>query len=287
MNFFAFHIGDYESATLHLSWDEDLAYRRLINTYYKREAPLPLDKKQVYRLVMATSKAQRNAVDTMLEEFFIYTDHGFKHIRCDEEIEKFKAKTDKAKASAEVRWGSANAQETQCDGNAMAMRTHCEGNAPITHNPIPNPKLEEGYVRERGLDDELEKELRNAAGWQLHPSPNLFVTGQIAELIRCGASLDHDVLPIIRRDAPRCRSPNWNYFTKAVAQAKADRIAASNLKFEGKPHAQTNKPRNSFAGAFAIVNAEIDELERRETEIITETNAENVTEFPRLRQIPA
>lgn len=85
--------------------------------------------------------------------------------------------------------------------------------------------------------DDLEKVLREAAGWQSHPAPNLFVTGQIAELIRNGASLEHDVIPIIRRDAPRCRSPNFNYFTQAIAQARVDREAAAKLNPEAKPNA--------------------------------------------------
>ncbi|MBU6253499.1 MAG: DUF1376 domain-containing protein, partial [Alphaproteobacteria bacterium] len=66
MNFYAFHIGDYSSATMHLSWDEDLAYRRLIDVYYMREAPLPPDRKQVYRLARAVSAGQRKAIDAVL-----------------------------------------------------------------------------------------------------------------------------------------------------------------------------------------------------------------------------
>ena len=32
MNYYPFHIGDYLSATRHLSWDEDHAYRRLLES---------------------------------------------------------------------------------------------------------------------------------------------------------------------------------------------------------------------------------------------------------------
>ena len=31
------HIGDYLSATRHLSWEEDAAFRRLLDTYYSTE----------------------------------------------------------------------------------------------------------------------------------------------------------------------------------------------------------------------------------------------------------
>ena len=39
------HIGDYRSATAHLTNDEDLAYMRLLDYYYETESPIdkPLD----------------------------------------------------------------------------------------------------------------------------------------------------------------------------------------------------------------------------------------------------
>ena len=53
MNFYSFHIGDYARDTKHLSWDENAAYRFMIEAYYTREAPLPLERKQIYRLIGA------------------------------------------------------------------------------------------------------------------------------------------------------------------------------------------------------------------------------------------
>lgn len=77
MNYYPFHIGDYVSATRHLSWEEDAAYRRLLDTYYTTEKPLPLETRQVCRLVLATTEAQREAVQTVLEEFFQRTEDGW------------------------------------------------------------------------------------------------------------------------------------------------------------------------------------------------------------------
>lgn len=86
MNYYPFHIGDYASATRHLSWLEDAAYRRLLDVYYVREEPLPLDTRQVYRLVVASTNEQREAVDVVLGEFFELTEDGYRHSRCDKEI---------------------------------------------------------------------------------------------------------------------------------------------------------------------------------------------------------
>lgn len=151
MNYYAFHTGDYASATRHLSWDEDAAYRRLLDSYYVREAPIPADRRQAYRLVGAASDAQREAVDTVLEEFFELREDGWHNERCDEEIAAVRIKSDKASQSANKRWRNASGADAalpaESDGNANAsanaqaepcerIETPSEGNAP---NPNPNP----------------------------------------------------------------------------------------------------------------------------------------------------
>jgi len=142
MNYYPFHIGDYASATRHLSWDEDLAYRRLIDAYYTKEAPIPADKRAAYRLVCATTEAQREAVDVVLAEFFVLVGEAWIHDRCEAEIHAATVKREKASQSAKVRWSNAKAERTKSEGNANAssdgcerIDKPCEGNAP---NPNPN-----------------------------------------------------------------------------------------------------------------------------------------------------
>lgn len=91
MNYYEHHIRDYDAATAHLTWDQDLAYTRLIRWYYRKEQPLPADVKEVCRLVRATTKSQKIAVASVLEEFFILQDNGWHHEVCDAAIEKFLA----------------------------------------------------------------------------------------------------------------------------------------------------------------------------------------------------
>lgn len=86
MNYYKHHIGDYDANTAHLGWLEDAAYRRLICLYYRREQPVPADVAQACRLVRAVSKPERDAVQSVLEEFFQLTPEGWRHKRCDEEI---------------------------------------------------------------------------------------------------------------------------------------------------------------------------------------------------------
>lgn len=143
MNYFQLHIGDYEKATAHLTAAEDGIYNRLLRRYYDTEQPIPADIKAVQRLVRARSKDERDAVETVLNEFFSITPDGWRHRRCDEEIEAYQAKKDKARSSANARWSkggrNANASDesmrTHSERNANASESHCDGNAnqePIT-----------------------------------------------------------------------------------------------------------------------------------------------------------
>ena len=92
MNFYAFHVGDYASATRHLTWDEDCAYRRLLDVYYTREEPFPDDMRAIYRLVVASTPEQRQAVEVVLHEFFVQTDAGWISPRADREIDSMRVK---------------------------------------------------------------------------------------------------------------------------------------------------------------------------------------------------
>lgn len=144
MHFYDHHIGDYDEATAHLTACEDGIYSRLIRKYMATEKPLPADLKTLQRLVRARTREEKEAVETILEEFFELQEDGWHQHRCDESINRYQDKQAKARKSAEARWG---ARKTQSEGNANAyadeMRTHSEGNAnhePVTinHEPLKN-----------------------------------------------------------------------------------------------------------------------------------------------------
>ncbi len=91
MNYYEHHIGDYDTETSHLSWVEDLAYRRLVCLYYRKEKPIPGDFEQACRLVRAANREQKAAVKAVLDEFFRLEDDGYHQKTCDEVIEKYAA----------------------------------------------------------------------------------------------------------------------------------------------------------------------------------------------------
>ena len=145
MNYYPFHIGDYLSATRHLSWEEDAAYRRLLDTYYTTERALPIDVRAVCRLVLATTETQREAVAVVLSEFFEETAEGWINSRADAEIHAMREKQQKQRDKANKRWQKPDAEP----GNASAMPRHEQADAaasksdaeamPPTPTPTPTP----------------------------------------------------------------------------------------------------------------------------------------------------
>jgi len=104
VNFYPFHIGDYISHTSHLTDEEDLAYRRMIDLYYMTEQPFN-DSSTIARRIRSSVET----VESILHEFFEFCDDDCWHSkRVDEEIAKYHSRLDQAskagKASAEARF---------------------------------------------------------------------------------------------------------------------------------------------------------------------------------------
>lgn len=139
MNFYPHHIGDYISHTAHLSNEEDLAYRRLIELYYQTEGPLSLDVAAAARAIRM--RDQKDAVEAVLSEFFVVTESGYQHGRCDEEIAKYHGQIEAGKRGAAKRWGKGKDREPigtllapQCDPNSNQNQN--QNHEPIKSTPL-------------------------------------------------------------------------------------------------------------------------------------------------------
>jgi len=120
MNFYPFHIGDYISHTSHLTDEEDLAYRRMIDLYYMTETPFPNDAAWIARRV----KSNPAIVLTLLNEFFELEDDGLWHSsRADKEIAKYQYLQESGKKGAEKRWGNRGLKPTISVPNSPPIAT--------------------------------------------------------------------------------------------------------------------------------------------------------------------
>ncbi|CAB3635620.1 YdaU family protein [Achromobacter pestifer] len=139
MNYYPHHIGDFNSATRHLTRIERSVYRDLIELYYDTEAPLSGDADKLCRLLIARSEEERAAVTQVLSEFFTQTPHGWAHARCDAEIARYhgnqSAKSAAGKASAAKR-----AQKAQ--GVASAVQQPLNSGA-TNQEPEPGTSSQE------------------------------------------------------------------------------------------------------------------------------------------------
>jgi len=111
MHYYQFHIGDYRAATAHLTNDEDLAYRRLLDMYYDTETPIPLDIDWVSRRL----RLGQDVIENVLKDMFKLSVDGYIHTRCDSEIQKYHSKADSARKANQIRWGSEKVLKSDAD----------------------------------------------------------------------------------------------------------------------------------------------------------------------------
>jgi uncharacterized protein YdaU (DUF1376 family) len=133
LNYFPFHLGDYSAHTGHLEPMEDLAYRRLLDLYYLREGPLPSDIQATAKLVRMRSMS--DDVESVLKEFFILTDAGWVHGRCEIEIAEMKVRQEAARAKAKKRWD----KERSADSNAAALKNDATASVNYAGVLLPTP----------------------------------------------------------------------------------------------------------------------------------------------------
>ena len=135
MHYYKFHIGDYRSNTAHLSNEEDIAYRRLIDMYYDTESEIPLKTHWVSRRL----RVDTEVIARVLKDFFVETENGWFHPRCAKEIEGYGKKA-KANRNNGAKGGRPK-KEIKTQPEPTGLPTESESNPnhkPLTinHKPI-------------------------------------------------------------------------------------------------------------------------------------------------------
>lgn len=142
MNYVQLHLGDWIAGTLDLTPTERGVYMDLLVRYYKEERPLMQD--ECKRIARGYAPAEQEAMHYVLQRFFTLENGEYRQSRCDEEIEKAQAVSNKRKRAAASRWAKKpeidasaypNAEQTQCECNANGMLTN-------NHKPITNKETE-------------------------------------------------------------------------------------------------------------------------------------------------
>ena len=130
MHYYQFSIGDYRAATAHLTNEEDLAYRRLLDMYYDTEQKIPLDTQWVARRI----RMEAHIIKDVLNDMFVSHEDGWFHARCADVIQQYHAMAEKNRANG--RLGGRKKNPMGSDSQPIAKATINQ--EPITKNQIKN-----------------------------------------------------------------------------------------------------------------------------------------------------
>jgi uncharacterized protein YdaU (DUF1376 family) len=125
MHFYRFYINDYMVATRHLSNEEDLCYRRLLDLYYTEETPLPNDNILLSRKL----QVEASVIESILSEYFELTECGWINVRALSEITAY-AQLCAKRSGAGKSGGRPKAKQRK--PNVKQKQTTTEANAPIS-----------------------------------------------------------------------------------------------------------------------------------------------------------
>ncbi|MCM1513362.1 MAG: DUF1376 domain-containing protein [Oxalobacter formigenes] len=140
MNYYERHLGDYTRDTAHLTLLEHGVYTMLLDRYYITEQGIPDTMK--YRLARARTRAERAAVDIVLQEFFTLQEGIWVNHRAEEEIDKARKKIGAARKNGgkggrpkkETRAESQTQPEENPDHNPTETQTKPSGNPDTNQN---------------------------------------------------------------------------------------------------------------------------------------------------------
>lgn len=132
MHYYTFNIGDYRGATAHLSNEEDLAYRRLLDMYYDTEKKIPVDTQWVARRLRLNSKI----IDDVLTDMFEKQEDGWFNARCHEVIAQYHAMAEKNRANGKLGGRKKNPVGSPMETDSQAIVKATINQELITNNQL-------------------------------------------------------------------------------------------------------------------------------------------------------
>lgn len=278
MHYYQFHIGDYKSHTHHLSLIEDLAYRRLLDHYYLHQTPIK--QREIARQIGMREYEQE--VLTVLEEFFVSTDHGYINPRADKEIAHFvnhqatsaygafvRDQKDLAKVANKQQFIEHYLNNTlndyiellkaSCVNDVHIISTSSSDDATINHKPITNnhkPIKDKATVvaTPYGVSETVWQEFVSHRKAKKAKVTALVVEGLAKEAVKAGWSLEDAIKETIVR--------NWQSFkAEWVAEKQTEAQRRQNVMSQLTRGLSTPKQAQPFWSQSTTVIEEIPSVE--------------------------
>jgi len=200
MHYYQFNIGDYKAATAHLTNEEDLAYRRLLDMYYDSETKIPLDTQWVARRIRVEASVIRDVLNDMFDKH----DDGWFHARCQEVIEAYHAMAEKNRVN-----GRMGGRKKNPVGSPMATDTQPIAKATINyeletikHKPIKNTATT--VATPNGVSEFVWQEFVSHRKSKKAKVTQLVIDGIVKEANKAGWTLENALKETIVR--------NWQSF---------------------------------------------------------------------------
>jgi uncharacterized protein YdaU (DUF1376 family) len=196
MHYYRFSIGDYARSTRHLSNDEDLAYRRLIDMYYENEGPIPLETHWVARRI----RMDTEIVQAVLDDMFERTDDGYRQHRCDTEIADYQKQAERNRANGQ-RGGRPKTVKNQPTQNPLGYESDASGNPVVTlttnhkpktknQEPITPPSPPRGFAKPDDVSEQIWNDFLAIRKSKKAPLTESAVQGIRREAQKAGWSLE-------------------------------------------------------------------------------------------------
>jgi uncharacterized protein YdaU (DUF1376 family) len=225
--YYPFYWGDYSAKTFNLSVLQHGAYMLLLRHVYVEQSRVPDSEK--YEICKAVTAEERLSVDYVLAKFWLRKNGVWWNERAEEIIE-----AQHKIHQANVIKGKKGGRPTK-DGVKLGLSPDKVG----PKQPEPEPKViildsaRASVLREapkQKPQDQfaiLETQMREAAGWEREPHPNLSVVGPAVAAMLSGVDLDLDLLPACRAHGPKLTSrTSWKYILQCAISNKDNRIRA-------------------------------------------------------------
>lgn len=163
MHYYKFNIGDFDKTTRHLSIIERGLFRDILDLYIKDEKPVTDNLKKLERLLCVKSKAEKEALQNILDDFFVLTDDGYYSDYCQSILNDT---TDRVEASRENgkkggRPSKQNQNESKANGNQDESQSKPNENLEKTQDK-PSNNLDESYPSTQLPNTQLNNSLSNA-----------------------------------------------------------------------------------------------------------------------------
>ena len=118
--YYRHYITAYDKHTKDLTMLEHGAYRLLMDGYYAKGLPLPAAEERLFLVAKAMRPEDQDAVRRVVAMFFVRDGDVLRHQRCDEEVARCVAESEKQAAKANKRWMK---EADSASGDAAASAT--------------------------------------------------------------------------------------------------------------------------------------------------------------------